>query len=82
MTLFMTDKQVDDQDALREAEDPKQVLEDANRVYNYLNRSGPLSEDELRKYGERNGLPPDRLNPALALLQANGQIIAADDHGG
>lgn len=51
-----------------------QALTDAGRVYRYVGRNEWLTEDELRAYGERNDLPPDRLNRALTLLADAGKI--------
>jgi len=60
-----------------EALDPAQrdqALADASRVHRYIARNEWIAEEDLRAYGERNDLPPDRLNTALSLLADTGKI--------
>ena len=52
----------------------RQVVDDAGRVYSYVRRNEWLDEGELRRYGERNGIGPDRMNRALRLLRETGKL--------
>jgi hypothetical protein len=56
-------------------EDRATVLVDAERVRKYVQRHPWIEEEELRRYGERNDLPPDRLNAALAFAIEAGQLV-------
>jgi hypothetical protein len=80
---FVTDQKVEGIPALeRLTQDEKvQALHDAERVYAYVRRSegqreGFVPEEALRNWGEKNSLPPERMNPAIAVLQADGRLLA------
>lgn len=77
MPSFFTAKQADEIQALQgldeEARDA--LLADASRVENYVARNRGIEEGDLREYGERNDLPPDRLNAALAFLTETGRLV-------
>lgn len=55
-----------------------QAMSDAERVYQYVKKNPGIDEDKLRKYGERNEMPPERMTLALAVLHDTGQIIGVD----
>lgn len=71
----MTDKQAEETPTLQESEDREQLLADAGRVYRYVTRNKLIEEDDLRRYGERNDLSPDRLNAAINFLSETDQLI-------
>lgn len=56
-----------------------QILADANRVERHISRNDFIDDDQLRRYGERNDLPPDRINAALAFLTEAGRIVGLGD---
>lgn len=73
---YITDKKAAELSSLpTDAADREQVLVDAGRVLLYVRRNEFISEDELRAYGERNDLGPDRMNAALAFLRETGQLL-------
>lgn len=79
---YLTDKHADTIGALDGLDQAgrAQALADAERVYNYVRRNENIDDDELRQYGERNELPPDRLNTALAVLTETGRLLAVNEN--
>lgn len=81
---YITDQQASEIPALAELPDSDRqtILADAARVHTYVQRNAWISDEDLRLYGERNDLPPDRLNAALALLCDTGQLYRQEDRPG
>lgn len=63
------------------------VLHDAERLYGYVRRTETrgetlgTGEEDLRKWAERQGLTPDRVNAGLDVLEHLGRVyrVAAAD---
>lgn len=82
--MFVTDRQIEQIPTLKDL-NPGQRLEalaDAERIYRYVRRNEFIDETDLRAYGERNGLNPDRMNTALAILEATDRLHNIPTEGG
>lgn len=81
---YITDQHAADIPGLADLDpkDQRQVLADAGRVYTRVQRQPWITDTELREYGERNDLPPDRMNAALALLEQTNQLLPVEDRPG
>lgn len=75
--MYITDRKLQEIPGLAELDDAGklQALQDAERIYRHVRRNEFIDETELRAYGERNDLNPDRLNVALGLLQDTGRLM-------
>lgn len=80
---YITDTHAAEIPALASLDDAgrQEILADADRVHAYIARNAWIGDADLRAYGERNGLPPDRLTAALALLDQTGRVIGIDGPG-
>lgn len=81
MTSWITRRTADKLPSLKDLNDQAraQLLTDADRIERHVRRNEFIDDAELRRYGERNDLPPDRLNPALAFLEQTGQLLKLGD---
>ena len=80
MSRFLTDRKAAEIPSL--PGDPLErdrLLSDASRVYRFVRQNEFIDEDELRRYGDRNDVDPDRMNAALTFLQETGQLVVLPD---
>lgn len=56
-----------------------QAVQDARAVYTHAARTPGTTEAPLRKWGEKQGIGPDRMTAALKLLQATGRLYSLPD---
>lgn len=77
MPSYLTAKQVTEIQTLQGLDEAArtELLADATRVERYVARNRFIEEEDLRQYGERNDLPPDRLNAALGFLTETGRLV-------
>lgn len=75
MRLFLTDTHVRDM-GLEPGDHLEQAFADAAALWEQLNREPWQAEHEVRNWGEREGIGPDRFNAAMEVLQASGRVYA------
>lgn len=78
MPLYITDRQAEEIETFENAKDREQLLSDAQRVYSYVARNQWITENDLREYGDRNGIDPDRMTQALGFLDEAGKLHRVD----
>jgi hypothetical protein len=81
MTRYISDEYVETVPELANIprEDLPGVLADAERVYKYVKQNEHITETDLRAYGERNDIPPDRMNQVLPVLTQTGRLVEVAD---
>jgi hypothetical protein len=76
VTRYLTDKQAQELESMRglDPEARKQMADDAEVVYRWLESHKWGEEKDLRSHGEAIGIGPDRMNAALQLLVDTGRV--------